>query len=115
MRRKLFSFTFLFFAIYSCGADQLKSKTVTNQLGISANKECSYTTAGPPVCGNDGADYFNKQHAECFTIVKHVGHCQCSNTLMVCGSDSLDHTECEAVGNPNYTIVKFIPCGASEL
>lgn len=101
-----------FFA--SCGADKLKNKTVTSQYGIGANGECSYTTAGPPVCGNDDKDYFNSAHAQCFTTVKSIGHCQCSSTLMVCGSDGLDHTECEAVASTSYTIDKFIPCNATE-
>ncbi|MBC7540125.1 MAG: hypothetical protein H7281_14975 [Bacteriovorax sp.] len=93
----------------------MNSNNIKNQSSLIANNECTSITTGLPVCGMNGVDYINKEHAECITSVKHIGHCQCSNTLMVCGSDGFDHKECDAIVNQNYSIVKFIPCAAQEM
>lgn len=102
-------------SISSCGADRLKTPVIQARNTLGANNECSYSSAGPAVCGEDGKDYLNSAHAECFTHVKHIGHCQCSNTLMVCGSDGADHGECEAIASLDYTIIKLVPCSAPEM
>lgn len=107
-------FILLFTIFCSCGADKLKTKISTNQSGLTASGECSYTSLGPPVCGMDGKDYINQAHASCFkTAVNHAGHCVCSNDFLVCGSDGRDYTECEATLN-HVEIVKYIPCNAVE-
>jgi hypothetical protein len=111
---KLFTFTLIAF-LTSCGADKLKTNLLRDQHEINSSKECSFISSGTPVCGADEKDYFNKDHAECFTTVKHTGHCVCSTSFMVCGSDGLDHNECEAVENQQYKIVKYSPCKSTEL
>lgn len=111
---KFISLFILLVLVASCGADKLKPKATTNQFGLNAGPECSFTSGGAPVCGMDGKDYINKERAECTTTVKHVGHCQCLDTFMVCGSDGLDHNECEARSNTSITIIKYVPCAASE-
>lgn len=109
----------LFFAIgflSSCGADKLNKSSAKNQLGISTAGECSFNTSGPLVCGKDGKEYLNQDQALCLSKeVDHIGHCQCSDTLMVCGSDGLDHTECEAIRSLDYTIIKLVPCSTQEM
>lgn len=111
MLGKFFVISILFLSI-SCGVDPLK-KTTTEQAQL-LTKECSYNSAGPPVCGQNGVQYLNKEQAECFTTVKFVGHCDCSNKT-VCGSDGLDYNECDARTNSAITIVKYYPCGAREI
>lgn len=108
---KFLLLTFLLLLI-SCGADPLK-KAASQQTQL-LTKECSYTTAGPPVCGQNGVQYINKEQAECFTTVKFVGHCDCTNQ-MVCGGDGVDYNECDARKNSDITIVKFAPCSAVEM
>ena len=105
---------FLLFTLTSCGADKLKTKTVTNQFGITSNEECPFNTTGPPVCGLDLKNYLNKEHAVCAkTTVAHIGHCVCSDEVIVCGSDGVDYKECEAQ-NQKIEIAKYIPCAAKE-
>ena len=112
MKRWLKHFLFIVLCIFasSCGADKINNKLVNNQSNLAINKECSFTSEGPLVCGTDGKEYINKAQAECFTTVSHIGHCQCSTAVMVCGSDGIDHNECEAMANSNYTIIKLVPC-----
>ena len=112
-KSRIFIYLFLSTSLISCGVDKLKKQKINGQYNISANHECSFTTVGPPVCGNDGKDYFNELHAQCFTSVKSTGHCQCNDAVTVCGKDGNDYPECVAV-NSKIEIVKYIPCAASE-
>ena len=115
---KIFLFATLLTGTISCGADRLKAKVTSDQSSLTGGQECGCSSSHSPVCGVDGKDYDNSCIAtQCFkTTIKNIGHCDCSsNPIKVCGSDGVDHTECEAVGNPNYSIVKFVPCNATEL
>ncbi|GEM_PF-765184 len=111
--------TILFFSalmlIASCGKDKLNPKIQSANSNLSAS--CSGNFLHSPVCGSDGKDYDNATFAQCAgQTVAHIGHCDCSkNTVLVCGSDGQDHTECEALApNSGITIVKFVPCASAE-
>ncbi|MDD4974674.1 MAG: hypothetical protein PHY93_10015 [Bacteriovorax sp.] len=112
---KIFISVSLLLGLASCGVDKLKETGSSSQSSLTGNKECSFTSEGPLVCGMDGKEYVNKEQAECITTVKHAGHCQCSQSIIVCGSDGFDHNECEAIDNPNYIIVKIAPCSSTGL
>lgn len=114
MRRKLFSFTFLFFMISSCGADRLKKMTNTSNLS-NLGESCSCVASYSPVCGDNKDEFENSCLAQCHGArVITPGHCICSNTQIVCGIDNIEYTECEA-REANIEIKKFVPCGSSEL
>jgi hypothetical protein len=129
MKTKMNSFLFVtfLFLICSCGPDKLNPNLVTNKLKHYTVKTnslsyprgvCSYTSAGPPICGEDGKDYLNKDHAACFDIaVSRIGHCTCSKTLIVCGRNDdnnlSNYQECLAQGL-NVEIIKYVPCEAKE-
>jgi hypothetical protein len=104
------------FIFVSCGADKMKYAPSTGSNALSAAQACGCNHLGPPVCGRDGRDYDNACIANCFgAVVAKTGHCNCaSNNIKVCGSDGLDHTECEALQDLSITIVKYIPCAAVE-
>lgn len=99
-------------ALTSCGADKLNKSAVQKQTNTLTANECSFTSLGPPACGMDGKDYLNGEHAECFTTIKSIGHCDCS-THTVC-ANGVDYNECDAKAQ-NLTISKYIPCAATEL
>ncbi len=110
----LFLFTII---LSSCGADKLKPLVVSSQSNLNSNgASCSCTSVHSPVCGADNKNYNNSCIAQCFgTTVKKAGMCDCNaNGISVCGSDGLDHTQCEAEAQ-GISIVKFIPCAATEI
>lgn len=122
MISKIFIFSIFLSLLTSCGVDKLKSKnlaTQTSALG-QADQACSANSSYAPVCAKDShdnlADYDSADLAKCFnaTVVK-LGHCDCKASLtMVCGSDGVDYTECDAIAK-GIQIVKYIPCAATGL
>lgn len=116
---KIFLFTALLTGFISCGADKLKPQNVTSQLGLSSGQTCSCNSTYSPVCAGGIKNYENICLAQCHGDADlKVGHCVCSNELIVCGSDNLNHTECDAVGdvaNNKYQITKFVPCNSTEI
>jgi hypothetical protein len=115
MRYSQYLLLLLIFLLSSCGADILKANSTVSQTSKQTQKECSFTSNGPAVCGVNGKNYLNKQHAECFTTVKNIGACECGPNTIICGSDGVNHYECDAIDNKFYTIVKTSPCHAVEL
>lgn len=103
----------------SCGSDKLsKNTTASNQSTLTA--QCSCSSAYSPVCGltPQGLEitYDNTCLAQCHgstTIVQ--GNCICSESLVVCGEDGRDYTECYARDIARVKIVKFSPCRSSSL
>lgn len=114
MKRSFIIFLLPVFLILlsSCGADKLKKSASKNQASTLTTNECSFTSLGPPACGMDGKDYLNGEHAECFTTIKSIGHCDCSSHT-VC-ANGVDYNECDAKAL-KLTISKYIPCSATEL
>ena len=107
-------FCALFLLLSSCGADKLKKNASTATIS-NLSVSCGCTSTYSPVCSG-GKDYDNICIAQCFgTAAVSPGHCDCnSSTVLVCGIDGQNHTECEAK-NSNIEIVKYIPCGQQEI
>lgn len=103
--------TFLVCCLSSCGADAFKTTVSTSSQSNlqTTQKECSCNSSYSPVCGIDGKNYDNLCWAQCQTEVAKAGHCQCSPTNMVCGSDNQNYTECDAEAR-KIVVSKFSPC-----
>lgn len=98
-------------AIWGCGKDPLSNNNNPSSANPIALNSCQCNSDFSPVCGADKKDYENICLAQCFGNKSVTsGHCQCSNTLEVCGSDGATYSECDALSK-NISIVKFIPCG----
>jgi hypothetical protein len=115
------SFIFVCFLILaSCGSDK---KAVNIQSASSGSNsltgtECACSSAYAPVCGVNNVgkkvSYDNQCIASCFKATSIVqGNCDCSETLIVCGSDGSQLTECEAV-RKNIQISKYGSCSSAS-
>lgn len=114
---KLCLIAILSITLTSCGVDKLKLPIkASDKSNLNQGMACGCNSSYSPVCASDGNNYDNSCIAECKQVtVTKVGHCVCSNEMIVCGSDGQNHTECEAVNSTSYQITKFIPCNATEL
>jgi hypothetical protein len=121
MKKIIFIFCLLV-SLVACGVDPMSKAVATKStaaLTTPSGTQCAYTSEDMPVCSSDGNSYQNISYAKCAGKTQwSQGHCQCSNSLMVCGSDGYTYTECAAMSahlSVGLTITKFVACNITPL
>lgn len=111
-KTKKFLFLTVLFSI-SCGKDQIsKKETSTSNL---LKKECQISSEHIPSCGIDGKNYNSPSEANCYSKLAHIGHCNCDDSFIVCGTDDKNYNECELINNEEVKIKQYSACGLKSI